>query len=222
MNNRNTLFIIGSTFGILAFFIGILSYIISLILTPTYRMWALSISNLLLEPFGLFARVGLIISNFIAIPYIFSLGKTLKRENVNDLIRKIAIIAGVFSCINAILTGIVAGNNPILSTLHGLFVLLSWIGGAITCTGFSLLMLKNPIFSKFITTSGFIVSGIFIGFLIPFFISNFCSYFPAICYTFGATVYLVLPTWEWAVVLSILYWYFSNSVYMLYKKDLLS
>ncbi|MFW9819935.1 MAG: hypothetical protein ACFFE5_10020, partial [Candidatus Thorarchaeota archaeon] len=62
----------------------------------------------------------------------------------------------------------------------------------------------------------------FIGFLIPFFITNFCSYFPALCYEFGAAVYVVLPTWEWAVVLSILYWYFSNSVYMLYKKDLLS
>ena len=222
MNNRNILYLLGAIFGILAFIIGVSGYVISLILTPTYRMWATSISNLLLEPYGPFARIGLIISNIIAIVYVISLGRTLKTENVNEMIRKIAIAAGIFACVNAILTGVVAGHNPIIATLHGLFVLLSWISGAITTFAYSFLMLKNTDFSKFITTSGFIVAGIFIGFLIPFFISNFCSYFPALCYEFGAAVYLVLPTWEWAVVLSILYWYFSNSVYMLYKKDLLS
>jgi hypothetical protein len=222
MNNRNILYLLGAIFGILAFIIGVSGYVISLILTPTYRMWATSISNLLLEPYGPFARIGLIVSNTIAIVYVISLGKTLKRENVNEFIRKIAVAAGIFACVNAILTGIVAGHNPIIANLHGFFVLLSWIGGAITCTAYSLLMLKNPNFSKFITTSGFLVAGIFIGFLIPFFITNFCSYFPAICYSFGQMVYLILPTWEWVVVLSILYWYFSNSVYMLYKMDLLS
>ncbi len=222
MNKRNELIISGSICGIISFLMGIIGYIISLILTPSYRMWALSISNLLLEPYGPFARIGLIASNIIAIPHIVTLGRTLKTENVYEMIRKIAIVAGIFACVNAILTGIVAGHNPIIANLHGLFVLLSWISGAITTFAFSFLMLKNSDFSKFITTSGFLVAGIFIGFLIPFFISNFCSYFSALCYEFGAAVYLVLPTWEWAVVLSILYWYFSNSVYMLYKKDLLS
>jgi hypothetical protein len=184
-------------------------------------MWRLSISNLLLEEFGYFARIGLILSNIIAIPYIIVLGRTQKHENANEFIRKIAVFAGIFACVNAILTGIVAGHNPIIATLHGFFVLLSWISGAITTFAFSLLMLKNPNFSRLIITSGFIVAGIFIGFLIPFFITNFCSYFPALCYSFGQMVYVVLPTWEWAVVLSILYWYFSNSLYMFYKKDLL-
>ncbi|MFX1420059.1 MAG: hypothetical protein ACFE9N_14170 [Promethearchaeota archaeon] len=215
-------YISGYIFGILAFLIGITGYILSLILTPTYRMWALSISMLLLEPNGPFARTGLIISNIIAIPHVVSLGIILKSENVNEIIRKIAIGAGIFACVNAILTGAVAGHDPILSTLHGLFVLFSWICGAITCFTFSFLMLKNPNFSKFITTSGFFVAGIFIGFLIPFFITNFCSYFPTICYSLGQMVYVILPTWEWAVVLSILYWYFSNSVYLFYKKDLIS
>ncbi|MFX0024762.1 MAG: hypothetical protein ACFE9S_20810 [Candidatus Hermodarchaeota archaeon] len=222
MNNRNKLFTYGYILGIMSFLIGTLGYIITLILTPTYRMWALSISMLLLEPYGPIARIGLIISNITAIPFVVSLGVTLKTENVNEIIRKIAIVTGIFACVNAILTGAVAGHDPIQSNLHGFFVLLSWIGGAITCFTFSFLMLKNPNFSKFITTSGFIVAGIFIGFLIPFFITNFCSYFPTLCYSFGQMVYIILPTWEWAVVLSILYWYFSNSVYMFYKKDLLA
>jgi hypothetical protein len=223
MDNRNKLFTVGYVLGIMSFLIGIIGYIITLILTPTYRMWANSISMLLLEPpYGLIARIGLIISNIIAIPYVVSLGVSLKTENANEIIRKIAVGGGIFACVNAILTGAVAGHDPIQSNLHGTFVLFSWIGGAITCTAYSLLMLKNPNFSKFITTSGFIVAGIFIGFLIPFFITNFCSYFPTICYSFGQLVYLILPTWEWVVVLSILYWYGSNSVYMFYKKDILS
>jgi hypothetical protein len=207
-------------FGLVAFIIGILGYIISLILTPDYIMWKIPLSNLLLVEFGYFARIGLIVSNIIAIPYIIALGRA--QIQANEFIRKIAVFTGIFACVSAILSGIVAANINVIAALHGFFVLLSWISGAITTFAFSLLMLKNPNFSRSITTSGFIVAGIFIGFLVPFFISNFCSYFPTICYTFGATVYLVLPTWEWAVVLSILYWYFSNSVYMLYKKDLLS
>jgi hypothetical protein len=209
-------------FGLVAFIIGIFGYIISLILTPDYIMWRLSLSNLLLEEYGYFARIGLIVSNIIAIPYVVALGRTQIRENVNEMIRKIAVGAGIFACVNAILTGAVAGHNPILSNLHGFFVLLSWISGAITTFAFSFLMLKNLKFSKFIITSGFIVASIFIGFLIPFFITNFCSYFPALCYSFGQMVYVILPTWEWAVVLSTLYWYFSNSVFMFYKKDLFS
>lgn len=209
-------------FGIVAFIIGIFGYIISLILTPDYIMWELSISNLLLEPFGPFARIGLIISNIIAIPYIVALGRSQIHENGNEMIRKIAVGTGIFACVNAILTGAVAGHNPILSNLHGFFVLLSWISGAVTTFAFSFLMLKNPKFSKFIRTSGFIVAGILLGFLIPFFITNFCSYFPALCYSFGQMVYEILPAWEWVVVLSILYWYFSNSIYIYYKKDLLS
>lgn len=227
MNKGNKLFdklfnyIPEYVFGIVASIIGISGYIISLILTPDYIMWRLSISNLLLEPYGPFARIGLIVSNSIAIAYIVSLGKAQKRENVNELIRKIAIGAGIFSCVAAILTGIVAGHNPIISNLHGIFVLLSWIGGSVTTFSFSFLMLKDSNFSKFITISGFVVTGILVGFLVPFFITNFCTYFPSLCYTFGQMVYVILPTWEWAVVLSILYWYFSNSVYMYYKKDLL-
>jgi hypothetical protein len=201
-------------FGLLAFLIGILGYIISLVLTPTYRMWAIPLSNLLVEDTGIYARIGLIISNFMAIPFVVTLGIFQKSDNVNESIRRIAIGAGIFSCTASILSGFFAGHDVILSNLHGLFVLLSWIGGSMTVLGFSFLMLKNPKFSKFITANSFLVATIFVLFLIPFFITNFCSYFPDLCYNFGQLVYPILPTWEWAVVISILYWYMSNSIYV--------
>lgn len=216
MNKGSNLF--GSIFGILAFLIGFFGNIISLILTPVYKMWLSSISMLTLYPTGIYLRIGLIISNILAIPFIIYLGIAQKDENVNEKIRKFAIGAGIFSCVSAILTGFVTGTNPIISTLHGLFALFSWIGGAITCSVFSYLLLKNTKFTKGITYSGFIVAGIVIGFLVPFFITNFCSYFPDLCYSFGQIIYTIMPLWEWVVVFSFLFWYLSNSAYILYKK----
>jgi len=211
-------FIPGYVFGILAFLIGFFGNIISLVLTPGYKMWELSISMLTLYPTGIYLRIGLIISNILIIPFIVYLSRSLIDENINENIRKIAIGGGIFSCVSALLTGAITGTIPFISNLHGLFALFSWIGGAITCLFFGVLMLKNPNFSKFITTSGFIVTGIFVTFLIPFFITNFCNYFADLCLSFGQMVYIIMPTWEWAVIFSILYWYLSNSVYLLYKK----
>ncbi|MFW9880426.1 MAG: hypothetical protein ACFFG0_45735 [Candidatus Thorarchaeota archaeon] len=211
-------FIPGYVFGILAFLFGFFGNIISLILTPEYEMWQLSISMLTLAPTGIFLRIGLIISNICAVLFIIYLGRSLLKENINENIRKVAIGTGILSSISALLTGAITGINPIISNLHGLFALFSWIGGGTTCLLFGILMLKSTNFSKAITFSGFIVAGIFIAYLVPFFICNFCSYFPEICYSFGQKIYIVVPSWEWAVIFSILYWYLSNSIYILYKK----
>jgi len=223
MNKGNKLFdrrfnLVAGVFGILAFIFGFFGNLISLILTPEYNMWRLSISMLTLAPTGIYLRIGLIISNILAIPFIIYLGRTQKNANVNEKIRKFSIGVGVFSSISAVLTGIVIGTNPIISDLHGLFALFSWIGGAITCSIFGFLMLKNTKFTKSITYSGFVIAGIVIGFLVPFFITNFCSYFADLCYSFGQIIYTIMPIWEWAVVFSILLWYLSNSAYILYKK----
>lgn len=211
-------FLPGYIFGLLAFLIGFLGNLISLILTPEYKMWLLSISMLTLAPTGIYLRIGLIISNILAAPFIVYLGRSMINENKNENIRKIAIGAGIFSCVSAILTGAVVGTHPVARDLHGLFALFSWIGGALTCSVFGFLMLKNKKFTKGITYSGFIIAGIFIGFLVPFFITNFCSFFAEFCLSFGQKIYVVMPIWEWAVIFSILLWYLSNSFYMFYKK----
>lgn len=211
-------FLPGYIFGLLTFFFSLLGNVIALLLSPEYRMWQNSISMLSLATGGMYLRIGLIISNILGIPFIIYLGRVLRDENVNENIRKIAIGSGIFSSVSTVLIGAIAGTNPITSRLHGLFALLSWIGGSITCLLFGLLMFKNSKFSKSITYISFIVAGIFISFLIPFFITNFCSYFKEICYSFGQAVYIIMPVYEWAVNFSILLWFLFNSSYMLHKK----
>ncbi len=206
----------GYIFGLLTFVVGFSGFIIALLLSPEYVMWEKSISLLGHHPGGIFSRFGLIISNTLAIPFLVYLGSTLKDENVSEKERKIAVGAGIFISINAVLTGAVSGGG--LSDLHGLFALLSWLGGNVVCFIFGLLMLKSSKYSKSAAYFSFIIAGIFGSFLIPFFITNFCNAFPDICGSFGKKVYTIMPVYEWVVMFSILIWYLFNSIYMLYKK----
>ncbi|MFW9939972.1 MAG: hypothetical protein ACFFFT_02955 [Candidatus Thorarchaeota archaeon] len=206
----------GYIFGLLTFAVGFSSFIIALILSPDYVMWEKSISVLGHKKGGIFSRMGLIISNTLAIPFIIYLARTLKDENVSEKVRKVAIGAGIFISVNAVLTGAVSGGT--LSSWHGLFALLSWMGGNVVCSIFGYLMLKNPKFSKSASYFSIGVAVIFGSYLIPFFITNFCSAFPEICKTFGDKVYTIMPIYEWVVMFSILFWYLFYSIYILYKK----
>ena len=209
----------GYVFGFLTFLIGILGHIVALILSPEYVWWDKSISILANHhPGGIYLRIGLIISNIIAIPFVIYIGRALKDENVNDNLRKLTIGCGIFVSIVAILTGSIAGANLLAKNLHGLFALLSWIGGTVVCLLFGLLMLRNTKFNKSITRFSFVVALIFGTYLIPFFITNFCNYYQEICYSFGQKIYIVMPIFEWVVMFSILFWYLINSIYLFYKK----
>ena len=205
----------GHIFGFLTFYVGLVGNIAALLATPEYLMWENSISWLGLLTGGMFLRIGLIVSNILAIPFIIYLGRALKDKNINKNMIKIAIGSGIFSAISVILTEAFTGTDPLIRDLHGIFAFLSWIGGGITCIIFGFLMLQNSSFSKAITVNSFIVGGIFVAYLIPFFITIFCSYF---CFSFGAMVYLIMPVWEWALIFSILLWYLYNSVYIFHKK----
>ncbi|MFX0142770.1 MAG: hypothetical protein ACFE9C_01735 [Candidatus Hodarchaeota archaeon] len=203
----------GHIFGILSFIFGIVYIIIALLLTPEYIMWRSSISYLGIQTGGIFLRIGLIISNIFSIPFIISLGRALKDKNTNENIRKIAVLFGILSSLSVILTGVFTGGG-IISDLHGLFALLSWIGGAITCSIFGLLMLKSPNFTKVMSAFSIIIGGIFATYLIPFFITIICSY---VCYSFGEMVYQIMPVWEWGLIFSTLLWYLFNSIYIKLK-----
>jgi len=206
----------GYIFGLLTFVVGFSGFILALLLSPEYVMWEKSISLLGHQTGGIFSRIGLIISNTIAIPFIIYLGRALKDENVNENVRKIAVGAGIFISVIAALTGAVSGGG--LSSLHGLFALLSWMGGIVVCLLFGLLMLKSSKYSKSAAYFSFIIAIIFGSFLIPFFITNFCNALPDICGEFGKSVYTIMPVYEWVVMFSILIFYLFNSIYMLYKK----
>jgi len=206
----------GYIFGLLTFVVGFSGFILALLLSPEYVMWEKSISLLGHQTGGIFSRIGLIISNTIAIPFIIYLGRALKDENVNENVRKIAVGAGIFISLIAALTGAVSGGA--LSSLHGLFALLSWMGGIVVCLLFGLLMLKSSKYSKSAAYFSFIIAIIFGSFLIPFFITNFCNALPDICGSFGERVYTIMPVYEWVIMFSILFYYLFNSIYMLYKK----
>lgn len=204
----------GYIFGLLTFIIGFLGDFIALLLTPEYQMWMNSISMLGLLTGGIFLRAGFIISNIFAIPFFVYFGRTLKDENVNEIIRKIAIGCGIFTAVSVILTGIFTGRGVFLDTSHGVFALLSFIGGAITLSVFTYLLSKNPKFSKSITYSSIVFTGITVTYLIPFFITTFCDTFQNICYSLGVAIYTIMPTYEWIMIFGILLWYLSNSIYM--------
>ena len=211
----------GYFFGFLTFIIGLTGDILALILSGLageYVMWEKSISILGHKTGGMYLRGGLIISSLFSIPFLIYIGRAVKHEDVNENLRKIAIIVGIFSSITAILTGSLSGVNEFISMLHGLFALLSWIGGAAFCSLFSIVMLKNSNFSKRAAYIGFVVAGIFGTYLIPFFVTNYCNLYVDICYEFGRKVYVIMPIYEWIVIFSILFWYLYYSSYILYKK----
>lgn len=205
----------GYIFGIISFIVGLLGNIVALLVTPEYIMWQSSISQLGLLTGGIFLRIGLIVSNFFAIPFIVYLGRAVKDGNVNKNLIKLSIGSGIFSTISVILTEIFTGTDPLNVYLHGIFAFLSWVGGASTCLLFGFLMLKNINFTKATAVISLIIGGIFLTYLIPFFITIICSY---VCFSFGAMVYLIMPVWEWALIFTILLWYLFNSVYILHKK----
>jgi hypothetical protein len=208
----------GYIFGLLTFVIGSLGFIIAILLSPGYVMWESSISVLGHRAGGIFSRLGLIISNIAAIPFIIYLGRTLKDENSKEKIRKVVVGVAIFTSVIAALSGIVTGRAQIIKDIHGFFALLSWIGGLLVCFLFGLLMRASRKYSRSAENFSFLVAAIFGTYLIPFFITNFCSAAPNICESFGRSVYTIMPTYEWVVMFSILVWYLFNSIYILKKK----
>ena len=206
----------GYIFGFLSFFVGLLADILALALSPDYVMWEKSISVLGHQTGGIYLRIGLIISGFLAVLFMVYFGRIIKDENVDEYLRKGAYIVGIFSSLCMSFAGIFSGGR--LSDIHGFFALFSWLGGAAFCLLFSLSMRKNSKFSKLQIKIGFIVAGLFIFYLIPFFITNTCNYFADLCYDFGRAVYTILPATEWILLFSMLFWILFNSSYLLYKK----
>ncbi|MFW9989242.1 MAG: hypothetical protein ACFFC3_11340, partial [Candidatus Odinarchaeota archaeon] len=213
-------FISGYNFGFLTFIIGFTGIILGLLisgLVGDYIFWEQSISILGRRTGGIFSRAGIILSNFLAIPFIVYLGRILRNENVNDILRKLTIGCGTLASISAALTGIFSGVNKFITNLHNFFALLTWIGGAIACTFFGYLMFKNFKFSKSIKYFNLLIAGVFISYLIPFFIENFCYSYQNICYTLGRIISTIIPTYEWVVFFSILFWYLINAYYLFHK-----
>ena len=159
--------VIGGIFGLTSVFISLCFEIAVLISTPDFNYSEKMISELGIGPGSMFFNLGLIICGIIAIPFYISLGNALSHENVNEKTRKKAIYVSIFSCITFSLIGCfpIIPDNIWLLLFHGIFVFLSISSAIIYCILFSVLMLKNPEFSKFQAYLGFFAAGIYILFL---------------------------------------------------------
>ncbi|MFW9946438.1 MAG: hypothetical protein ACFFDX_06365, partial [Candidatus Odinarchaeota archaeon] len=85
--------------------------------------------------------------------------------------------------------------NELFSFLHGLFFLISMIGGVFYLLFYSLLFLKSTSFNKFLSYIGFGVILIFWIFLFTW-----------------------IPIIEWLMTFAIIAWIMSISIYLLYKR----
>ena len=143
--------------------------------------------------------------------------KTMKSATIMTKIRSGATITQDTPYLHAV-DRLIAARVPILAIVgEG-----NKVGGVVTyydiVKQLQLEMEKNPNFSKVQIYVSFIVTSIFIFYLVPFFITNFCSYYPDLCYSFGRAVYTIVPTTEWIVHFGILFWGLFNSSYFLFKK----
>ena len=208
----------GYYFGILTFSIGFLNICIALVLSPNYVMWVESVSSLGQSEGGIFLRIGLILSMLFAIPFIIYLGRRLKDEEVNNDLRTSAVSTGIFSSITIILTSTFLGGNTFISSLHGLFTLLSWLGIIVFFILLNSLMLNSLKVSRFQILLGFTVTAICVFFLILVLLTNFCNLSTGKCYPFGRILYIMAPTIEWITTFSIFLWFLGNSCDLLYRE----
>ena len=169
----------------------------SFLLFPGYNIFDNMVSELGIGPGGLFFNVGLVLSGIVAIPFIIRLGTVFLGENVNNYLRKSAMIIAVTSSVSLSLIGCFPATpeNAIVFIIHGTFAFICWIGGLIYVTIFSIMMFQAPNISKSWAFFGFGVAATFVLFL-----------------------FTGLPITEWIVVFAICLWAIVNSINILRNK----
>ena len=188
----------GGVFGLLSCVIVLSGDILSIILFPGgYNFFENMISELGRGPSGIFFNLGLIISGIVGIPFYIALYKVFDKETVNPIVRKSALIFSLISIFTFILVGIFPSieDNYIIFVTHGTFAFISFLCGILYLTSFSILMLKDSKYSKFLACHGFIVAG-----------------------TYLVILFTWLPITEWIATFGIISWVIANSIYMLYHK----
>jgi len=196
----------GFIFGISSIIIGLTGDFLAMSLRPGYSILKNMVSTLGIGPGAIFFNLGIIFSGLIAIPFYIDLGRFVRNdENNYQTLRKTAITCAIISCVTMALVGIFPAiqNVSIIIILHYLTALTSWLTGMIYCTIFSFLMLKNPVFPKFLAYLGFLPGGTILFLLILVTIPS-------------ATT--LIPFVEWCMVFTIIFYISINSIYMIYKR----
>jgi len=149
------------------------------------------------SPGATFFNLGIILSGILAFPLFLHINRILKEEKISSKLRKAAIVIALISCIVFSLVGVFPSleDNLLYSDLHGIFFVISMIGGIIYLLFYSVLFLKSNSFNRFQSYLGFVVILIFAIFLFTW-----------------------IPIIEWVMTFAIIAWMMSISIYLLYKR----
>lgn len=149
------------------------------------------------SPCALLFNLGIIFSGIFAFPLFLHINRVLKEENISSKLRKATIVIALNSCIFFTLVGVFPSlaYNELFSFLHGIFFVISMIGGIIYLLFYSVLFLKSISFNRFQSYLGFVVILIFVIFLFTW-----------------------IPIIEWLMTFAIITWMTTISIYLLYKR----
>lgn len=187
----------GGFFGIISVLIRLTGDITAMIFTPNYNMIDDLISDLGIGPGALFFSLGLIISGIVSIPFYISLKKIFGVEEINENLRKMAIVFSSISIITYVLLGFFPSdpNNILIFVLHGVIGLISWVTGAGYLALYSYMTIKYKESSKFQGYFGYCVVGTVILFIFTW-----------------------VPVTEWCMTFGIMLWIIVISISMIYDK----
>jgi len=187
----------GGFFGIVSVLIRLLGDFTAILNTPNYNMVDDLISDLGVGPGAIYFSLGLIISGIVSIPFYISLRNIFRSEEINENLRKMAIVFSGISIITYILLAFFPSdpNNTLVFIMHGVIGLISWVTGAGYLTLYSYMMLKYKKSSKFQGYFGYCVVGTVILFIFTW-----------------------VPVTEWIMTFSIMSWIIVLSLSMIYDK----
>lgn len=187
----------GGFFGIVSVLIRLMGDFIAIIFTPKYNMVEDLISDLGLGPGAIYFSLGLIISGIVSIPFYISLRNIFRSEEINENLRKIAVVFSGISIITYILLAFFPSdpNNSLIFIMHGVIGLISWVTGAGYLALYSYMTIKYKESSRFLGYFGYCIVG---------------------------TVILFIFTWvpitEWCMTIGIMSWIIVLSLSMIYDK----
>jgi len=185
----------GSIYGLIAFGISILAHLFGVLLYPQYDMTTMTVSQLSNGYGGIFYRISLIFTGIIGVPFCIYLSNAFLNRNKLNYLRKLALYLSLIYCISLIMIGYFWGVNIIISYIHGSFAVVAWISGFIFVSLFGILMFNDVRFPKSLVYFSFVVAATFLTHLI-----------------------ILSPITQWIMTLSIMFWVWILSSFMLYKR----
>ena len=196
-------------FGLLSIMSGIIGDTIAYFMYPGYDFTKNAVSALCDGSGKYFFQTGIVFSGIFAFFWAIYLGYTFNSEEVGVKLQKFSIPLAIISCISFISLGMFCGTNLIISLIHGTSALISWGSGFCYITIYNILILRDSNYSKYVAYFGFFVSLIFAFLIVMFFL----HLIPAL-----RILIIFLPSLEWINTITVILWYFTISIYMVYKK----